>query len=140
MSASKGLTMKQAFQTQRIATLRTALRARHAALLVEIRQDLQKSDDDRARLYADRVHDLEDESVADLLVDLDLAEIDRDLAELREVEAALDRIEQGSYGTCETCDGPIGEERLLANPAAFRCLDCQAMHEKTYAHPGTPTL
>jgi RNA polymerase-binding transcription factor DksA len=31
-------------------------------------------------------------------------------------------------------------ERLHANPAALRCLDCQAMHEKTYAHPGTPTL
>ncbi len=132
--------MKQALESQRIATLRTALRARHAALRDEIRQDLQKSDDDRTRLYADRVHDLEDESVADLLVDLDLAEIDRDLAELREVEAALGRIEQGSYGTCETCDGPIGEERLHANPAALRCLDCQAMHEKTYAHPGTPTL
>jgi len=132
--------MKQGLEPQRVATLRTVLRARHGALREEIRQDLQKSDDDRARLYADRVHDLEDESVVDLLVDLNLAEIDRDLGELRDVEAALRRIEQGSYGTCETCDGPIGEARLHANAAALRCIDCQAMHEKTYAHPGTPTL
>jgi DnaK suppressor protein len=132
--------MKHALDSRRIGTLRTTLRARRAALREEIRQDLLKSDDDRARLNADRVHDVEDESVVSLLVDLDLAEIDRDLAELREVEAALGRIEQGSYGACATCDGPIGEERLQANPSASRCLDCQAMHEKTHAHPGTPTL
>jgi RNA polymerase-binding protein DksA len=132
--------MKHALDPRRIGSLRTALQARGAALRQEIRQDLQKSDDDRASLYADRVHDVEDESVVTLLVDLDLAEIDRDLAELREVEAALDRIEQGSYGTCEACDGPIGEDRLQANPAASRCIGCQAMHERTFAHPGTPTL
>lgn len=132
--------MKHALEPRRIATLRTALRARQSALREEIRQDLVKSDDDRTRLYADRVHDVEDESVADLLVDVGLAEIDRDLEELREVEAALGRIEQGSYGTCATCDGPIGEDRLHASPAALRCIACQAMHEKTYAHPGTPTL
>ena len=132
--------MKHPLEPQRIATLRAALRARHDSLREEIRQDLAKSDDDRARLYADRVHDVEDESVADLLVDVDLAEIDRDLGELRDVEAALGRIEQGSYGTCETCDGPIGDERLQANPAALRCVACQALHERTYAHPGTPTL
>jgi RNA polymerase-binding protein DksA len=132
--------MKHALDPRRIAGMRATLRARQSALRDEIREDLRKSDDDRARLYADRVHDVEDESVADLLVDLDLAEIDRDLGELREVEAALGRIDQGSYGSCATCDGPIGEERLEANPAALRCLGCQAMHEKTYAHPGTPTL
>lgn len=42
-------------------------------------------------------------------------------AELGDVEAALDRIEQGIYGVCEICGKPIEEDRLMANPAARTC-------------------
>jgi DnaK suppressor protein len=132
--------MKQALQPQQASTLKSTLRSRMAALREEIRQDLLKSDDDRARLLADRVGDLEDDSLADLIIDLDLAEIDRDLEELRDVEAALDRMQQGAYGVCATCSGEIPYERLAAYPTAKRCQRCQRIHEQTYAHKATPTL
>lgn len=43
---------------------------------------------------------------------------------LADVEAALARREEGRYGTCETCGGPIGAERLAARPAARTCIGC----------------
>ncbi|TPE52202.1 TraR/DksA family transcriptional regulator [Amaricoccus solimangrovi] len=46
------------------------------------------------------------------------------LQEIRMIEAALDRIRQGSYGTCAVCGEPIAEERLDAVPHAATCRDC----------------
>jgi len=42
-----------------------------------------------------------------------------------EIDAALRRIEDGSYGVCELCGKPIGEQRLAAIPWARLCIDDQ---------------
>ena len=122
------------------AKLEQALRQRFTALLEEVREDLLKSDDDRAAMLADRVRDVGDESMADLIVDLDLADTDRDLRDLKDVEAALTRMRLGTYGTCMHCGGPIRAERLAAYPTAKRCQPCQALHEKTFAQEGHASL
>ncbi len=122
------------------AMLEATLRRRFAALLEEVRQDLLKADNDRSAMLADRVRDVGDESMADLIVDLDLADTDRDLQELKDVEAALTRMHLGTFGTCLDCGGPIRVERLAAYPTAQRCQPCQAMHEKTYAQQGRASL
>jgi DnaK suppressor protein len=44
--------------------------------------------------------------------------------QLAAADAALARIEQGGYGTCQRCGQPIPEERLAARPAAATCLSC----------------
>jgi RNA polymerase-binding transcription factor DksA len=44
--------------------------------------------------------------------------------ELAEVEAALQRIDQGSYGTCQACGGPMGLQRMRAIPEARFCVGC----------------
>jgi DnaK suppressor protein len=44
---------------------------------------------------------------------------------LRDVEHALDRMDAGTYGTCDNCGQPIADERLDALPAARLCLDCK---------------
>ena len=46
--------------------------------------------------------------------------------DLAEVEAALGRLEQATYGVCETCGAPIGEGRLEARPATRWCITCAA--------------
>ena len=46
------------------------------------------------------------------------------LAELRAIEAALKRIESGSFGLCAKCGETISEERLNAVPHAALCMDC----------------
>jgi DnaK suppressor protein len=46
--------------------------------------------------------------------------------ELRDIETALRRLEEGSYGSCQSCGRPIGRKRLAAMPAARTCLACAA--------------
>ena len=42
------------------------------------------------------------------------------------IDAALGRLAEGSYGTCQRCRQPISEERLAARPAAVTCIRCAA--------------
>jgi DnaK suppressor protein len=49
---------------------------------------------------------------------------------LRDVEAALRKIEDGSFGACERCGEPIAEKRLDALPFARYCIDCQRVIEQ----------
>lgn len=46
---------------------------------------------------------------------------------LEEIDAATQRLESGTYGTCERCGHPIGEERLEARPVARTCIRCAAV-------------
>ncbi|HEY0442675.1 MAG TPA: TraR/DksA C4-type zinc finger protein [Candidatus Limnocylindrales bacterium] len=57
----------------------------------------------------------------------DLALRDRATTQLELVEAALRRIEQGTFGTCSICGEPIATERLEALPWAASCIDCQRL-------------
>lgn len=61
-------------------------------------------------------------------LDLDRARAEQTKAELRleEIGAALGRLENGSYGVCEDCGGPVGRARLEAIPEAARCIACQS--------------
>ena len=49
---------------------------------------------------------------------------------LEQIDAALGRIEDGTYGTCAVCGKPIGEERLRAVPWATLCIDDQRRQEQ----------
>lgn len=125
---------------ERIGEFRHLLTRRYRELREEIRQGMLASDEEHYIDLAGQVHDLEEESVADLLVDVQLASIDRDLAELRAVDAALLRIARRTYGECEDCGGEIEIDRLRAQPAASRCEDCQRRHERLYAGSRRPSL
>ena len=54
-------------------------------------------------------------------------------ARLREVEAALSRMEQGSYGICEECEEMISIKRLQARPEAPLCIQCKEAQEREEA-------
>jgi len=115
-----------------IVQLASLIEERRRALLEEIRADLARM---RAGPYAQAAGatpDSGDEAVADLLSDLGEAETSRDVQELRALDAAHRRLADGSYGVCIDCGGDVGVERLRAEPAAPRCIECQQRHEKTY--------
>jgi DnaK suppressor protein len=57
--------------------------------------------------------------------DLEIRNVDRESALLREVKAALRRIHDGSFGSCIECDWAISPRRLAAVPWASRCIECQ---------------
>jgi DnaK suppressor protein len=52
---------------------------------------------------------------------------------LAQVNAALERMSDGTYGTCQRCERPIGEERLEAFPYVAYCIECQSMIEREQA-------
>jgi DnaK suppressor protein len=114
-------------------TAATADADRAGALRAEIRDTLQRTGDERYSQLAGQVHDAGEESLADLLVDVNQAEIARDVREIRDIDAAQRRIANGSYGICLDCDESIVRERLEAYPTAKRCLKCQQKHERTQA-------
>lgn len=125
---------------EQIHGLEAALRERREALIAETHDEAARAREETFGELAGPVTDPGDSAVADLLSDLDHAEISRDVAELRAIDAALDRIAGSTYGRCEDCGGEIEFERLRANPVATRCVACQAVHEKTFAQPRGPTL
>ena len=116
------------------------LRDRWRELRDETREVLRRSDNEGYADIAGRVHDLEDQSLADLLVDVNLAEITRDVEEIRAVERALKRIALGTYGTCVSCGQPIERERLEVYPTANRCAACQRAYEHGHLTGATPRL
>lgn len=62
---------------------------------------------------------------------LDEAMERRDRDELEDVEAALRRLDDGSFGDCRDCGEPIPLQRLRVQPAAQRCAACQLRFERT---------
>ena len=49
---------------------------------------------------------------------------------LKAIDAALERIDSGTFGICRTCGKPIGEERLEALPYTTQCIDCKRKEER----------
>ncbi len=128
------------FTKTQLNDFRKCLNDREGKLRDEIREELLRSDEERYIDLAGRVHDAGEESVADLLTDLNIATIDRQVNEIRQIEAALMRMADGTYGVCVDCGNTIDIERLQNIPSAARCTRCQSQHETNYAHEGTPTL
>lgn len=116
------------------------LRARWDELRDEIRDVLQRSDNEGYAQIAGSVHDLEDASLADLLVDVNLAEVTRDVQEMRDIDDALKRIALFTYGQCVDCKLPIERQRLEAYPTARRCAACQRAYEHDHATIPTPSI
>ncbi len=66
----------------------------------------------------------------------DLSILERVEAELADVEHALQRLDDGTFGLCEACGRPIGDDRLEAMPATRFCLEDQAMAEREARQAG----
>lgn len=107
------------------------LERRRSELLPAIRAALLRADSETYGELAGQVHDVEEESLADLLTDLNLAEISREVQEIQDVDAALRRIMAQTYGVCLQCGGEIAKDRLEAYPTAKRCIVCQRKYESS---------
>lgn len=130
----EGLTKNQLIESQkRLLTHREQL-ARQAE------QEFHKSRQDTYRRLVGEVHDSGEEAVAEQLTSLDAELADRHLAALHEVDAALDRIEQETYGICIDCGLLIGIKRLQAYPMAKRCIQCKQKFEGEFGGMNIPRL
>lgn len=109
------------------ASVRAALRARQRDLGAQIAALAVSEGRDG------EVLDRKDEAALRERGEIGAAEIERDLHELHEIEAALRRLDEGRYGLCLGCDETIDARRLAAEPFAVRCAACQARAERLRA-------
>lgn len=125
---------------QELDALRQRLDEQRTLLRDEIRGHLLNTDTEQYTELAGQVHDTADEAIADLLADVNIAVVGRLIGELRQIEAAMQRISTGAYGVCEDCGAAIPFPRLEAYPTATRCVADQERHEKFYAEENKPTI
>jgi len=121
------------------SALQAKLDARRVALRAEIETKLNTQDNPALMGLRNRMEETDDWAVADLETALDVAEVSRDAGELREVDAALLHLKDGTYGECTECGTNIPYGRLHANPSASRCIACQERVEAAQKR-GPPTL
>jgi len=55
---------------------------------------------------------------------------DRERKLILKMQEAIKRIDDGTFGICEVCGGPISEKRLMARPVTTLCIDCKTKQEK----------
>lgn len=97
--------------------MRAKLEARRAEILGRVGRiegDLRAPHDAD---WVEQAAQLENDEVLEGLDDLGRAEI-------RQIDDALSRIENGAYGLCRACGEPIDDKRLEAVPTASRCINC----------------
>ncbi|HEX7060849.1 MAG TPA: TraR/DksA family transcriptional regulator [Woeseiaceae bacterium] len=112
-----------------VVGIKTRLTERADYLRRDIQRELRKYENESYTQLAERVADPGDQAWADVVADMNLAEVTRDVGELRLIDRALERLAEGNYGICIACGDRIDPGRLEANPAAIRCLECQREHE-----------
>jgi len=61
---------------------------------------------------------------------------EREQGLLSKIDAALEKIEEGTYGECQTCGEDIGAARLKARPVAELCIECKGEQEKLERRTG----
>jgi DnaK suppressor protein len=130
--------MAHALTDAQIEQFRNSLHERLQQLREGVREEVRRSDSEHFTDVAGEVHDPEEASVAHLVIDVDLASIDRHVNEIRDIEAALLRIGRDEFGICIDCEQPIPLARLEANPTAERCIACQTDFERAEAQVQPP--
>jgi RNA polymerase-binding protein DksA len=108
------------------------LEGRAAELAEHLQSTLDESRESAASLGHQDVPDDVDVAEVRLRTALRHAERERDVEELREVEAARSRLAAGVFGLCTECGVEIELQRLQARPACARCMDCQVRHERMH--------
>jgi DnaK suppressor protein len=112
-------------------------------LINQLRQHTEQIKTDQAaalEFYDDSVKDSVDLSVQDLNKEIALRLGERSSKVVADVDQALLRIKEGSYGICARCSQPIDERRLEAVPTARYDAQCQAIIESADGEDDLPTL
>lgn len=95
-------------------------------LTLEQRESLKKALESRAAQLRDEV---DEDRKTDLNELTEVAALERDVLELRQVEAALERLHEPDFGLCGDCGVEIPFVRLQAAPIVTRCVVCEERHE-----------
>jgi DnaK suppressor protein len=127
-TAAKSRGTRSAADTEEI---RSALQERHNELRTEYDQTVA----DIAELQRDRLTDSAGDDQADTGTktferEQEISLANNILERINQVERALERLDEGSYGWCERCGNAIPVERLAAFPSATLCVSCKQLEER----------
>ena len=75
-------------------------------------------------------HDQADVGATSFERDHELTVLAKERETLGQLDRALARIDDGTYGVCESCGEPIGKNRLMAVPHATLCMSCKQREER----------
>jgi DnaK suppressor protein len=111
--------------------IRGALRERH----VELRTEYDQTVAEIAELQRDRLTDSAGDDQADTGTktferEQEISLANNILERINQVERAMERLDEGSYGWCERCGNAIPVERLAAFPSATLCVSCKQLEER----------
>jgi DnaK suppressor protein len=123
----------------RLKGMKVALEARRDVLLSDLQrldQEMQWLGDDQSSERGGLGNHLGDDG-SSVMEQERISTVSADLHEvLQQVNAALERMNQGTYGICQRCGKEIGEERLEAFPYVTYCIQCQSYLERQHALRG----
>jgi DnaK suppressor protein len=91
-----------------------------------LRDDFSVNSDDR--------FDEVDQATTDVEQSMRMRLCNRETLYLKKVEEAMQRIEEGTFGLCESCEEDIGLKRLEARPTATLCVSCKEEQERKEVH------
>ncbi len=121
--------MNDPLTPHQLSSLEESLRRQVETLESELKSERAEVESARDSSSSAEVRDSTDASIAGSMRDVNRAVLDHHRLEIREVRAALSRMDDGTYGQCLDCADPIGYLRLKAYPMASRCVKCQAKQE-----------
>jgi DnaK suppressor protein len=110
-------------------------RAILTAQVAELERLVRRRDGITVERSADQLEEIQAASQRALAV----RGLDRDSNQLRNARAALRRIEEGNFGTCQECDEDIRPKRLAAVPWALFCIRCQEAMDRNLENVQSPT-
>ena len=114
-----------------VSEIREVLKRKEAELAHVLRE--------RGGIAIERSADPMDEIQSASERDLAIGNVDRESTLLRDVKGALERIHDGSFGTCIDCESEISAKRLKAVPWALRCIQCQETTDRDGLERGPST-
>jgi len=109
-----------------IAKFRKILLKEREQIVGDVKQIVESSKE----MGQDGIQDIGDEAANMYNKQVLLSLNENERMRLKEVDESLDRIENGSYGICEECGGPISLKRLEVRPVAKYCVPCLTKLEK----------
>lgn len=124
---------KKETANERAEAVRKLLIQKREQIIKEAKIEISKYIKGETRQLVDTALDDGDWSVVDLSEDVSLGQLGIHREVMVKIDAALGKLQEGTYGICEDCGGKISEERLQVLPFAIYCKDCQEKIEQLEA-------
>ncbi len=104
------------------------------AKIIELEQLIRRRDGIKIERTADQLEEIQQASEHALAI----SNLDREFSQLRNARAAIQRIDEGSFGKCQHCDKDIHPKRLAAVPWTPFCIRCQEAFDRNPEEMQTP--